>query len=48
MAFPPLGDSDYVVVSVSIDISSNSQQDALIHPIAYDYSHADWNGLYDH
>ena len=28
MAFPPLGNSDYVVVSVSIDFPSNSQQDA--------------------
>ena len=25
MAFPPLGNSDYVVVSVSIDFPSNSQ-----------------------
>ena len=27
MAFPPLGNSDHVVVSVSIDFSSNSQWD---------------------
>ena len=47
MAFPPLGNSD-VVVSVSIDFPSNSQQDALFHCIAYDYSHADWDGLRDH
>ena len=28
MAFPPLGNSDHVVVSVSIDFPSNLQQDA--------------------
>ena len=48
MAFPPLGSSGHVVVSVSVDIPSNSQQDALFHPIAFDYSHADWDGLCDH
>ena len=47
MAFPPLGNSD-VVVSVSIDFPSNSQQDAPFHRIAYDYSRADWDGLRDH
>ena len=44
MAFPPLGNSDHVVVSVSIDFSSNSQWDALFHRIAYDYSRCDWDG----
>ena len=48
MAFPPLENSDHVFVSVSIDFSSNSQRDALFHCIAYDYSCADWNGLWDH
>ena len=38
----------YVVVSVSIDFPSYSQQDALFHCIAYDYSHADWDGRRDH
>ena len=33
MAFYPLGNSDHVVVSVSIDFPSNSQQDALFHLI---------------
>ena len=28
MAFPPLGNSDHTVVSVSIDFRSNSQQDS--------------------
>ena len=48
MAFRPLGNSDHVVVSVSIDFPSNSQQDAPFHCIAYDYSCADWDGLRDH
>ena len=48
IAFPPLGNSDHVVVSVSIDFPTNSQQDAPFHRIAYDYSHADWDGLCDH
>ena len=48
MAFPPLGDSDHVVVSVSIDFPTNSQRDAPFHRIAYDYSRADWDGLRDH
>ena len=48
MVFPPLGKSDHVVVSVSIDVPPNSQQDTLFHCIAYDYSCADWDGLHDH
>ena len=48
MAFPPLGNSDHVVVSVSIDFPSYSQRDATIHRIVYDYSPADWHGLCDH
>ena len=48
MAFPPLGDSDHAVVSVSIDFPTNSQQDAPFHRIAYDYSRYDWDGLRDH
>ena len=48
MAFPLLGNSDHVVVSVSIDFPSNSQQDAPFHFIAYDYFCADWDGLPDH
>ena len=43
MVFPPLGNSDHFVVSVSIDFPTNSQQDAPFHRIAYDYSHADWD-----
>ena len=34
MAFPPLGNSDHVVVSVSIDFPTNSQRNALFHRIA--------------
>ena len=48
MAFPPLGNSDHIVVSVSIDCPSNSQRDAPFHHIADDYSRADWSGLRDH
>ena len=46
MAFPPLGNSENVVVSVSIDFPPNSQQDVPFHRIAYDYSHADWDGVF--
>ena len=48
MAYPPLGNSDHVVVSVSIDFPSNSQWDAPFHCIAYYYSFADWDSLPDH
>ena len=34
MAFPPLENSDHVVVSVSINFQSNSQQDDPFHCIA--------------
>ena len=49
MAFPPLGNSDHVVVSVSIDFPINTKQDTLFHRLAFHYSHdADWDGLRDH
>ena len=48
MAFPPLGNSDHVVVSVSIDFLINSKQDTPFHHVAYDYSCADWDGLCNH
>ena len=48
MAFLPLGNSDHVVVSVSIDFLSNSKRDIQFHRIAYDYSRADWDSLRDH
>ena len=48
MTFPPLGNSDHVVVSVSIDFPINSKQDTPFHHMAYDYSCADWDGLRDH
>ena len=47
MAFPPLGNSDHVVVLVSIDFSINSKQDAPFHCVAYDYSCTDWDDLRD-
>ena len=48
MAFSPLGNSDHVVVSVSIDFPLNPKWDAPFHCIAYDYSCAVWDGLHDH
>ena len=48
MAFYPLGNSDHVVVSVSIDFPIKSKQDAPFHRVAYDYSRAEWDGLRDH
>ena len=47
MAFLPLGNSDHVV-SVSINFPSNSQQDAPVHGVAFDYACADWDGFCDH
>ena len=43
-----MGNSDHIVVSVSIDFPSNSQRDTPFHHIAYDYSCADWGVLCDH
>ena len=42
MAYPPLGNSDRVVVSVSTDFSINSKQDTPFHRMAY------WDDLRDH
>ena len=43
MALRRLGNCDHVVVSVFIDLPSNSQQNVPFHRIAYDYSRADCN-----
>ena len=48
MAFPPLGNSDHVVVSVSTHFPSYSQPGVMFHCIACDYSRVDWDGLCDH
>ena len=48
MAFPPLGNSDHVVVSVFIDFPINTKQDTTFHRVTYDYFRADWDGLRDH
>ena len=48
MTFPPLGNSDNVVVSVSIDFPTNSKRDAPFLYTAYDYSRAYGDGLHDH
>ena len=42
MAFPPLGNSDHAVISISIDFPSNSEWDAPFLRMAYEYSRADW------
>ena len=43
-----MGNSDHVVVSVSIDFRRNSKQDTPFHCVAYKYSPADLDGLCDH
>ena len=48
MGFRPLGNSDHVVFSVSIDFPTNSQLNSQFHRIAHDYSRADWDGLRNH
>ena len=48
MTFPPLGNSDHVVVSLSIYFLPYYQRDTSFHSIAYVYSRADWDGLHDH
>ena len=48
MAFPLLGNSDHVIVSVSIDFPSNSHLDAPFYHTTYDYSRDDWDGPRDH
>ena len=48
ITIPLIGNSDHVVVSVSIDFPSNSKRDAPFHRIVYGYSRADWDGLRDH
>ena len=47
IAFSPLRNSDHVVISVSIGFLSYLQRDVPFHHIAYDYSHAFWDGLHD-
>ena len=42
-----MGNSDHVVVSVSTDFPSYSQQESPFHHIAYNYPPADWDGLCD-
>ena len=48
MAFSPLGNSDPVVVSASINFPINSERDVLFYRIAYNCSRAGWDGLRDH
>ena len=48
MTFHPLGNSDHVVILVSIDFPINWKQDTPFHRLTYDYSCADWGELRDH
>ena len=49
MAFPPLGNSDHIVVSVNTDFPSfYSQWDVLFHHIAHDYFCANLDGFCGH
>ena len=45
MALPPLGNSDHVDVSISIDFLSYSRHDAPFHHTTYNYSCADCDGV---
>ena len=47
MAFPALGNSDHVAVSVSIGFPANSKQDAPFYRITSDYSRIGWDVIYD-
>ena len=42
-----MGNSDHVVVSVSIDFPTNSKGGAPFHSIAYNYSCGDWDDFHD-
>ena len=46
VAFASFGDSDHVVALVFTDFTSNSKMNAPVHLTAFDYSCADWNGLW--
>ena len=46
VVLPPLGNCDYVVVSVSIEFSLNSKEDAPFHSSTYEICYASWNSLY--
>ena len=48
MVFPPLENSDHVVVSISVDFPLNSKRDPPFHRVAYNYSGAYLEGLHDH
>lgn len=48
MAFPPLVETDQVVVTVFIGFPNNSKGDALFHGVALYYSSADRDGFRHH
>ena len=47
VTFSSMGNSDHVAVSVFIDFVSISKQDVPYYSTAYDYSRANWDGLFD-
>ena len=48
VTFCPLGNSDHFVASFSTEFSSNLKKDVPYHHMAFDYSHASWDGLCNH
>ena len=48
VAFASFGNSGHVVASVSADFPSNLNVNAPVHLTAFDYSCADWNGLWNY
>ena len=48
VAFPPLGNPDHVIISVSTDFPSYSQRMPPFYRIFDDYSCVDWDALCDH
>ena len=48
VAFPPLGNSDCVFVSVSVELFSNSKGEAVFHRRTYDYYCVDWENPCNH
>ena len=48
MTYPPLRNPHYVVISISIDLLSNSKRNTPFHRIAHNYFHVDWDSLGAH
>ena len=46
--YPPLGRSDHVVVSVTVDFAGRLEKESPFHRKVFDYSRADWDSFRDH